>query len=144
MADGETDRASGRLNQLLGYQLRRAAAVVLGDFAEAMADMDVKPAHYSTLVTIEEAGEIHQSDIGQRIGVQRANMVALVNALEARGWIVRRAATTGRRAWLYALTPAGREALDELHACIAVHEAPFKARLADVERTIADLHRLWR
>lgn len=144
MADDDMDRASGRLNQLLGYQLRRAAAAVLGDFAEAMADMDVKPAHFSTLVTIEEAGEIHQSDIGRRIGVQRANMVALVNELEGRGWIARRAATSGRRAWLYALTPAGQAAIAALHTRIAAHEAPFKARLDDVERTIADLHRLWR
>jgi DNA-binding MarR family transcriptional regulator len=77
--------------------------------------------HYVLLTALVEFGPATQADLGRRLGLDRSDMVAVVNDLEGRGLVTRNADPSDRRHKIVALTPAGvamQTRLDEL-----VHEA---------------------
>jgi DNA-binding MarR family transcriptional regulator len=60
---------------------------------------------------VEEAEEATPKTISQRAGIAQATATALLDKLEARGFVTRRRGQTDRRQVWIALTDAGREAL---------------------------------
>lgn len=112
---------------IIGYRLRRAQIAVFGRFLERFAEAEVKPADYSVLVLIADNPGLRPSQIAAALGIQRANFVALANALEARGLIDRTQASADRRAHALDLTPAGRALVGRLRA---IQEA-FETELVD-------------
>jgi len=135
--------AQAALSSLLGYQLRRATAVMLGDLAERLGGLGATPAHYSAMTVIRAAPGINQSAVGRLIGIQRANMVALVADLATKGW-VRRQSPDGRgRSYALSLTAEGEAAIHRLREAVNANEALFKARLVDPDGTGLELGRLW-
>lgn len=83
------------LENLLGYQMRRASALMMADLAAGLASCDLRPAEASILLLVAANPRVTQSEIGRRLGIKRANMTPLVAALEARG-LIDRAAVDGR------------------------------------------------
>ncbi|HEU0067133.1 MAG TPA: MarR family transcriptional regulator, partial [Sphingomonas sp.] len=87
---------------------------------------------------------INQGAAGRILGIQRANMVSLINELIDRGLVDRTADPEDRRALALVLTPAGQEMLAAATAHVREHEDALLAPLAAKERTtlIALLARL--
>jgi hypothetical protein len=54
------------LESRLGYQLRRASAVMMADLARELADLDLRPAEVTTLLVIGENPDCSQTEVGQR------------------------------------------------------------------------------
>ena len=123
---------SNPLEQLLGYQLRRASQAMMADLGTELADLDLKVTEMSVLMVIEENQDITQSEIGRVLAIQRANMVPLTTQLERRG-LLRKGVTTGR-AQALRLTPAGRALMRECRKRVARHEARFLAGIGKAQR----------
>lgn len=120
------------LEQLLGYQLRRASQAMMGDLGAELADLELRVTEMSVLMVIEENPGITQSEIGRILAIQRTNMVPLTTQLERRQ-LIRRGATTGR-AQALRLTASGRALVRECRKRIAAHEARFLADLPAPQR----------
>lgn len=62
------------------------------------------------LAHTEESGPLMQADLAKHMGVGRAAMGSLIDALESRGWVERCPKPGDRRVWLIAITPSGEQA----------------------------------
>jgi DNA-binding MarR family transcriptional regulator len=128
---------------LLGYHLRRLSMLVMADFTEALAPLDLKPAEASILYIIHARAGLTQSEIGKMLGIQRANMAPLIAGLMHRG-LVQRQKVDGRSQAL-TLTAAGETARLAAIAANAAHEDRMFGTLkpADREKLIKQLRTLW-
>lgn len=114
------------LENLLSYQLRRAAFVTLSALVESFAGMEVTMTEAIVIRFVQANPGCTQAEIGRALGVKRTNMVPIANGLITRG-LIERTAADGRSHSLY-LTKAG----GELHRKIA------KASLEHEERFFGD------
>jgi DNA-binding MarR family transcriptional regulator len=115
------------LDNLLGYQMRRATAVLMADFVRTLADFDMRPAEITTLLVIAENPDCSQSEVGEAIAIKRANMVPIIARLIERG-LVARTRVDGRSLALR-VTAEGAKLAAEAWQRIAGHEARFCDRL---------------
>jgi len=112
------------LDRLLGYQMRRATAVLMADFVRTLADFDMRPAEVTTLLVIAENPDCSQSEVGEALAIKRANMVPIIASLIERG-LVARTRVDGRSLALR-VTPLGAGQADEAWRRILAHEARFR------------------
>ncbi|KQS03868.1 MarR family transcriptional regulator [Sphingomonas sp. Leaf357] len=134
----------GALSEFAGYHLRRASAVFAADFARALEGTGMRQVLFGILSVVAANPDINQGAVGRALGIQRANMVALINELVDRELIERRASKDDRRAFALCLSPAGQAMLDECLARIRVHEEEMLlgVGVADRARLIALLLRI--
>lgn len=126
------------LDNLLGYQMRRATAVLMADFVRTLSDFDMRPAEITTLLVIAENPDCSQSEVGEAIAIKRANMVPIIARLIERG-LVARTRVDGRSLALR-VTATGAAQAAEAWRRIAVHEARFRDRLAPADlETVLDV-----
>ncbi len=111
------------LDDLMGYNLRRAHGVQKQRFAAVFGPLAIRPVTLSALGAIYENPGIAQAELGKKLNIKRANMVPVMAELEGRGLIARRISDKDRRAHVVALTPAGQK---------------FTAKLIDLHRRLED------
>jgi len=112
----------GPLATRLGYALRRAQIAVFKDFFEAFTPFDLRPAQYSILTVIEHNPGLKQARVCDALGIKRTNFVAMIDELEARGFVRRDEAPGDRRSHALVLTEAGEQLMPKLHETSATHE----------------------
>lgn len=136
--------AIGDIDAILGFHLRLAHGAVYRHFTETFADLDLTQKQVSVLWLIDDHRNIAQADIGRRLQMDRATVMAIVNRLQKRGYLVRIASTDDRRRQVLELTPAGGEALVAARRSVLEHEAWLKGRFTEAEATalIALLRRI--
>ncbi len=142
VADGETD--IGEINAILGFHIRLAYGAVYRHFMETFAHLDLTQKQVSVLWLVDDHPGIAQTDLAQRLRMDRATVMAIVNRLQERKFLVRgRSPTDGRKQTLD-LLPDGVLALAEAKKAIRDHERWLKQRFTDkeVERLIAMLARI--
>jgi DNA-binding MarR family transcriptional regulator len=132
------------LEDLLGYQLRRASQAMLGDLASALDDLALSPTRVSVMELIASNPGITQSRIGQILAVERANMAPITAKLKKRG-LVRPSRADGRSYGLH-LTPVGKALMKTIRKRIANHENKFwkDAKVAERDAMVAFLKCLWK
>ncbi|HZT49790.1 MAG TPA: MarR family transcriptional regulator [Hyphomicrobiaceae bacterium] len=126
--------ALGVLEEHLGYFARRLQVWIFQDFVRTLSPFDIRPAQYSVLVVIEANPGLSQADLGERLGIERARLVRLLDGLEKRGLISRRPSPSDRRSHALHLTAQGRRDLGPIKALAAEHEARLAARLGPEKR----------
>jgi DNA-binding MarR family transcriptional regulator len=110
-------KAAG-LADRLGFQLRLAQAAVWNDLVAALQPFGLRPAHYSALLIVRATPGCRQQDIGDALGIQRPNLVAMIDGLEKRGLLRREVNPADRRSYSLSLTADGlslTEQADEAH-----------------------------
>lgn len=130
------------LNNLLGYHLRRASAVMMADLGERLFAVGLRPTEATILLLIEAYPGCIQSDVGRILGIQRANMAPMIASLERAGLIVR-SAMDGRSHALN-LTEQGETTLKGAKMCIDAHESHFQSLFTTNEGSglIASMRRI--
>jgi DNA-binding MarR family transcriptional regulator len=134
LAAAPTERPASLLDGLVGYALRRAHNRMMADLAPTLAPLGLRPVLVAMLAVIRANPGIIQMGLGTELGIQRANLVPLINELTTRGLIVRHADPRDRRALTLHLTAEGDTLLDEAAARISEHEERMLARLSATER----------
>ena len=131
------------LESQVGYQMRRASGAIMADLAGALAELELKIGEASVLIVIAESPGCTQSEIGRRLGIQRANMAPLMANLVNRG-LVERSHSDGRSTDLH-LSAAGQAVTQQVRERIAAHEDRMFANHAPEERAALRrlLERVW-
>jgi DNA-binding MarR family transcriptional regulator len=119
----------GVLDGHLGYFVRRLQVWIFQDFARALASFDIRPAQYSVLVVIEANSGLSQADLAERLGIERARLVRLLDGLEKRNWIRRQPSPFDRRSHALILTREGQKSLKRMKSLAAEHETNLTKRL---------------
>lgn len=101
------------LSKHVGYLLRLAHAYAHG-VAEAMLPDGWTPHELGVLVSLLDDGPHSQRGLADRLGVNRTQMVAIVDQVELRGLVARRRDPSDRRAYALALTGPGRAAITDV------------------------------
>jgi DNA-binding MarR family transcriptional regulator len=114
----------GQLPDFIGYPLRRAQIAVFDDFMRLTGAVGLRPGQFSTLLAIDTNPGSKQTDIAAALGIQGTNFVAMVNHLEERGLIERRA--FDRRSYALHLTPTGKALLERALAIQLEQEKSYE------------------
>jgi DNA-binding MarR family transcriptional regulator len=112
----------GDLAHFIGYALRRAQIAVFDDFIRSLAEIDIRPAQFSVLMVVGRNPGLKQSQIGAALGIQRTNLVAMIDELEHRGLARRERPPSDRRSHALVLTKAGEACLAAALTLHAKHE----------------------
>ncbi len=130
--DGEADGIGG-LDGIVGFHIRLAHGAVYRHFNETFADLGLTQKQVSILWLVAHRPEIAQIEVGQRLQMDRATTMTIVNRLQERGLIRReRSESDGRKQALF-LTKDGKSVLEQAKSCIASHEAWLKSRFTEQE-----------
>lgn len=124
----------GALDGLVGYHLRRASGAFSNDFARAIEGTGMRQVLFGILSVVGANPNINQGEVGRSLGIQRANMVALINQLVDADLVDRQTASYDRRAFALNLTPAGDAMLKDCLARIETHEQRMLAGFSAAER----------
>ena len=127
-------RTPERLRALPSRLLNLAAGYAQRLVGERLATLDSRKWHYATLAALEEFGPDSQSGLSDRTGIYRSDLVATINDLTTRGFVVRAADRADRRRNAITLTEEGRRHLKRLDLLIADAEAEFLAPLSEADR----------
>lgn len=134
--DTETESLElGVLTELAGYHLRRASGAFAADFSRVLAGTGMRQVLFGILSVVDANPGINQGAAGRMLGIQRANMVALINELVDKDWIERKVAADDRRAFALTMAPAGSAKLAECLARIRAHEEEMLSDLSAADRT---------
>lgn len=140
--DPGTDIDFGHLPELIGYQLRLAQIAIFRDFAATLGEFDITPGLFGVLVIIDTNPGLKQTELAKATHLDRSTVVSVIDNLERRTLVERRAAVSDRRSNSLHLTAEGRTLLKKLKKLVAEHEQRIKEHLSDAEQ--ATLIRLMR
>lgn len=123
----------GDLDDVIGFHVRLLHAKLRHDFKASSGDLDLTQKQVSTLWLIDAHPEIAQADIGRRLRMDRATVMAIVNRLQERGFLVRAASAGDRRRQTLALTESGRAILATARDRAMAYERSLRARFTPAE-----------
>jgi DNA-binding MarR family transcriptional regulator len=129
----EGDDDIGEIRNIVGFHIRLAHGAVYRHFTETFADLGLTQKQASVLWLTDDHPDIAQTDLAQRMRMDRATTMAIVNRLQARGYLVRGKSAIDRRRQTLNLTAAGRKALAAAKEAISEHERWLKSRFTDRE-----------
>ena len=78
------------LETLIGYNARRAALAVIGEFLEQMAIYDLKPVEFSVMSVVVHNPGVTSRQLCAALNILPPNLVGLIQILETRGLIERK------------------------------------------------------
>jgi DNA-binding MarR family transcriptional regulator len=107
MSQGVPDALASRL----GYLLKHAQQRLVEAAVPVMAPFGVDGRELAVLTVLAAHAPLSQQEAGERLGVDRTTMVALVDALEAKGLVGRHRSPQDRRKNSVVLTAAGQDCL---------------------------------
>jgi DNA-binding MarR family transcriptional regulator len=125
--------ALGRIDDYLGFRLRRIQNRLSKDFAAAVAEHGLKQGVFSSLALIAANPGTSQAAVSREVGLDKSVTVSIVDELERRGYAERRPSRTDRRRHALFITPAGEAFLDEMFAELDKTEQRAKGQLTPAE-----------
>jgi len=123
----------GLLETAVGYRMRRVQVGLLADLNERLSIKDVRPTDFTVLTIIANNPGLKQSEVAEALGIQRANFVAVIDALEKNGFAERRKSDADRRVQSLHITSPGTTHLAEITAIWRQHEQNVVDRLGGAE-----------
>lgn len=140
----EGDEDIGEIRNIVGFHIRLAHGAVYRHFTETFSDLELTQKQVSVLWLVNDHPDISQTDLAQRMRMDRATTMAIVNRLQARSYLVRGKSHNDGRKQTLNLTDSGRKALGVAKEAIAEHERWLKSRFSDreVEQLIEMLARI--
>ncbi|MFF4621804.1 MarR family winged helix-turn-helix transcriptional regulator [Nonomuraea jabiensis] len=123
-----------RLRTLPSRLANQAAQTANRIVDQALGQAGVRRYHYSLLAALEEYGPASQAALGRRTGIDRSDMVAIVNDLAERQLVERAPDPDDRRRNIITITAAGRSQLTHLDRVLAAAQDEFLAPLPAADR----------
>jgi DNA-binding MarR family transcriptional regulator len=136
------DDVPARLRQWPTWLLGRVHGDAKRMITPRLAERGLHLHDYAALACIAEFAPLSQQQVCERLGMDRADMVTVVDHLEAQELVSRTRDATDRRRYILTVTPQGRDKLTEADEIVAEVTAEFFAALTDDEvATLASLAR---
>jgi DNA-binding MarR family transcriptional regulator len=130
----------GAVEEMIGFRFRRIQNEMSRRFKQRISRADVNPGMFSALALIRANEGLSQSELAAEIGMDRATVVALLDALEKNGWARRTRDATDRRRHSLSITPLGGRELARLEQLALENERAIRAALGP--KGLADLGKL--
>lgn len=138
----DPSEAAFDLDGFIGYNLKRAYILVQADFRAAMGTEGLSPRVFSALSFVAQFPNITQSELARMLGVERSGLVAIVDELEKRGYLMRVLVPGDRRVQALIPTHQGKAAYRRALRVVRAHEDRFFAHFTQAERqTLLELLR---
>ena len=96
------------LTEQVGHLLRRAHQRHTAIFQDMIGQAQLTPTQYAALVKIRDCGEVSQNELGRMTAMDPATIQGVIQRLQTRALIARRADPDDRRCTLLSLSDAGR------------------------------------
>lgn len=112
LLDAESQEASYRLQEQVGFILRRAHQRHVAIFTGRIGDMT--PPQFAALAKLADVGETSQNQLGSMIAMDAATIKGVIDRLKARGLVEISRHEVDRRRLMVSLTSEGRATLDRL------------------------------
>ena len=133
-----------RLEEQVGYWLRRAYQRHMAIFTATMGDLDLTSVQFAALVKLRDMKAVTQTELGRLIGMDKATISGMVSRLQKRGLLQFRPDPLDRRSRIIALTDAGEALLTQAlrridrvgEDTLAPIDAAERAALRDMLRKI--------
>lgn len=117
----------------LGHLLVGAAMRLRVGTAQALSSLEVSPREFGLMNQIVVEPQMTQAQIGERLGIDRTTIVAMLDRLVAMGWIERLADPNDRRVYRLVPTAAGAAAHRQAATAVLDVERRFLAPLGATE-----------
>lgn len=135
-AKGKDKQQRKRRRALDAYaRLQRAAAVSAAAADAALTPFGLSASQYGVLDALVARGPLHQQELARTAGRSKAQMTAIIDALEERGVVVRERHPTDRRYTSVHLTDAGRTLLDDVEPARTEAIVALMSELSGEQRT---------
>lgn len=134
----------GVLQELVGFSLRRASQQVVTQMSGDLVTLAVRPLQFAALSIVVDNPGIIQRSLANALGIERSNMVVLVDELEMREFITRNHVEGDRRSYALHPTSAGVRFRTKALTLIRKHDTQLLASLTQTERgqLLTLLHRI--
>ena len=127
------DEDIGEIRNIVGFHIRLAHGATYRHFSATFTDIDLPQKQVSALWLVDDHPDISQTDLAQRMRMDRATTMAIVNRLEAKEYLLRGKSPSDGRKQTLNLTDKGRTALVVAKDAILAHERWLKSRFSDRE-----------
>lgn len=125
---------TSELEELVGYNLKRAYVILQTDFRRALGEDGFAPRVFSALSLVVQYPNITQSELARMLGIERSGLVAIVDDLEGRGLLKRTFVPGDRRVQALVPTKEGIAAYADARARVRAHEETLLSNLTAEER----------
>jgi len=122
------DEDIGEIRNIVGFHIRLAHGAVYRHFTETFAQLDLTQKQVSALWLVADHPDIAQTGLAQRMRMDRATTMAIVNRLGGKRYLTRSKSSSDARKQALNLTDAGRRALASAKRAIQQHEHWLKSR----------------
>jgi DNA-binding MarR family transcriptional regulator len=128
-----------------GFLLMKAGEHLKANTAAVLDQFGLTPKEFGALEVIAQVGPLTQTQLSERILVDRTTVVHLVDRLARGGWIVRGPKPGDRRSHALTLTPEGQRRLKDVRGAARAVEADFVTvlspqELGELKAKLARLH----
>src|SRR5438477_6209586 len=106
----------------VAFLLAQVGTHAAAKFAERLAPLELVPAHAGMLRLLTSSPGISQRALSSMLGLPPSRLVVLVDELEERGYVERRASADDRRVYALHLTRKGSEMLESLGKAAREHD----------------------
>ena len=117
-----------------GYAVRRFQIWIFQDFIRTLGAVDIRPTQYSVMTVIGANPGLSQMAVAQRLGIERARLVHLLDSLEDRKLVKRVRSRTDRRSHALHLTARGQTSLRQFKLLAAEHERHVAEKIGKENR----------
>jgi DNA-binding MarR family transcriptional regulator len=118
----------------IAFLISQLGYVISTRFRAILSPLGLEPRHFLVLRHVSRAEGSSQHALGQALRIPASRMVGLVDTLEQRGLVERRANPRDRRARALYLTEEGRRVLEQAFGLAVGHERAVTAGLSDDEQ----------
>lgn len=132
----------GEIDDILGFHIRLAHGATYRHFMQSFKFLGMTQKQVSVLWLVSDHPGIAQAELAKRLQLDRATVMAIVNRLAKRKFVVRGESATDGRMQTLKLLPTGAKALQDAKRAIRAHEKWLKRRFTAKElRTLIGLLR---
>jgi DNA-binding MarR family transcriptional regulator len=126
----------GPLPGMLGYVLRRTELDVYQGYTQTLAELDLRPTQFTVLTIIGRNPGLRQTQVSEALGIKQANIVALLDSLEALGLAQRQHVASDRRSYFLFLTRKGEDVVSRATALVERKEHELMQRIGRNSRDL--------
>jgi len=132
----EPDAEASFLDNLVGYNARRAWLAIHDDFVREMTTHALTQAEFSVLATIKAKPQVNLRMLAASLAIAPPNLATLLDGLEQRALLQRQRNQEDKRIQTVKLTAAGSRLLRSAMQTVQKLETAATSRLSDAERTL--------
>jgi MarR family transcriptional regulator, lower aerobic nicotinate degradation pathway regulator len=130
----DVDQAPARLRSMPSWLLAQASIAARRAVTGALTEQGWHRSQFTLLAVLDEFGPLNQTEMSERSGLDRSDIVRWVDELVAHKLVRRTQDPDDRRRNVVTITAAGRRRLDALDARLRQVQRDLLGTLSDKER----------